>query len=109
MLFLATLCSMLGHGDSLVSGGVQLPSNGAIVFTPSVAGYQKNADRARRDGKVEDPDRDSEDVAEKQGSLALPFKLLRDWLEQPKDSSHRKSRDSEVAMALERRASHVDC
>ena len=78
MLFLPAFFSILGHRDSLVSGGVQLPSNGAIVLTPRVAGYQKNADRARRDGKVEDPDRDLEDVAEKQGSLALPFKLLRD-------------------------------
>lgn len=56
MLFLAALCPMLRHEDSLVPGGVQLPSNGAIVLTPRVAGYQRNADRTRRDGKVEDPE-----------------------------------------------------
>lgn len=68
---------MLGHGDLLVSGGVQLPSNGAIVLTPRVAGYQKNADRARRDGKVEGPDSAGRGSRER-GSFALPFKLLKD-------------------------------
>lgn len=36
ILFRRALCSTLGHGDSPVSGGVQLPSNGAILLTPGV-------------------------------------------------------------------------